>query len=224
MNIAFDLETTGIDPFNDVPVSYAMVQDDGVYYSQYINPGRDIAPEATKIHGITDDMARQGEILLLAIARIIRQLNTYWANGDVIVGMNVSYDLTMIAAQAKKLDLPELEVGTVLDVLVIDRHCDKWRKGSRKLQSLADYYKVELTEAHTAEADCQACLSILDKMYVHYPYLKNVDFTNNKTLESWYRRWLIDYSKHLVETGNKPIPVGRYKWPIHSTLESLQDA
>ena len=55
--LGLDFETTGIDRFNDVPVSYALVSVLGGVvvrsWSGLIDPGRAIPPEATAVHGIS---------------------------------------------------------------------------------------------------------------------------------------------------------------------------
>src|ERR1700728_5252586 len=59
--LGLDFETTGIDRFNDVPVSYALVSVvEGVVirsWSGLIDPGREIASEATAGHGIAAEGA-----------------------------------------------------------------------------------------------------------------------------------------------------------------------
>lgn len=60
--LGLDFETTGIDRFNDVPVSYALVSvDHGIVvrsWSGVIDPGREIPVEATAVHGISTEQAR----------------------------------------------------------------------------------------------------------------------------------------------------------------------
>ena len=60
--LGLDFETTGIDRFNDVPVSYALVSvDRGILvrsWSGVIDPGREIPVEATAVHGISTEQAR----------------------------------------------------------------------------------------------------------------------------------------------------------------------
>jgi DNA polymerase-3 subunit epsilon len=60
--LAFDFETTGVDRFTDVPVSYAMVTVVGgarvAISSGLVDPGRDIPTGATEVHGITNERAR----------------------------------------------------------------------------------------------------------------------------------------------------------------------
>ena len=61
--LGLDFETTGIDRFNDVPVSYALVSVvEGVVvrsWSGLIDPGREIPPEATEVHGISTERAER---------------------------------------------------------------------------------------------------------------------------------------------------------------------
>ena len=60
--LGLDFETTGVDRFNDVPVSYALVSVvEGIVirsWSGLIDPGRDIPPGATAVHGISTERAR----------------------------------------------------------------------------------------------------------------------------------------------------------------------
>ena len=56
----FDLETTGVDPYNDRIVQIGLIQllPDGkkIEKEWLINPGISIPRGASEIHGITDDM------------------------------------------------------------------------------------------------------------------------------------------------------------------------
>lgn len=58
--IAFDLETTGIQPKTDAIVEIGAVRfsgtEPGEAFSTLINPGRPIPPEASAVNGITDEM------------------------------------------------------------------------------------------------------------------------------------------------------------------------
>src|SRR5271157_1238225 len=60
--LGLDFETTGVDRFNDVPVSYALVLVvRGIVvtsWSGLIDPGREIPAEATEVHGISTERAR----------------------------------------------------------------------------------------------------------------------------------------------------------------------
>ena len=75
--LGLDFETTGIDRFNDVPVSYALVSvSEGVVvrsWSGLIDPGRPIPADATAVHGISTERARdEGMPLQEAISLVYR--------------------------------------------------------------------------------------------------------------------------------------------------------
>jgi len=74
--LGFDLETTGIDPCQDVPVSAGLVYVQGgrtVSVDHFlIDPGRDIPPQAVAVHGITTARAAsEGVALEAGISHVI---------------------------------------------------------------------------------------------------------------------------------------------------------
>jgi DNA polymerase-3 subunit epsilon len=231
--VGFDLETTGISSFLDVPVSYSFVErvDDGsrllsVFEGGLVNPGREIPAGACAIHGITDDMVVDAMPLAEATEVIVKKLHDVWRDGGVIVGMNVSYDLTMVDSMCRRLGLVPLQlrgrIGSVMDVLILDRHFDKWRKGSRKLTDLCGHYEVTLSNAHSAAYDAEASLVVLETMRRRFPDLDLLEGEYaNVALRSWYQDWLTSFSRYLEKKGESPVPAGRYEWPIHADDESL---
>ena len=231
--VGFDLETTGVSSFVDVPVSYSFVErvDDGsrlfsVFEGGLVNPGRPIPPGACAIHGITDEMVIDAMPLAEALEVIAKRLFEVWRDGGVIVGMNVSYDLTMVDSMCRRLGLVPLElrghIGGVMDVLILDRHYDKWRKGSRKLVDLCGHYEVTLSNAHSAAYDAEASLVVLETMRRRFPDLDLLEGAHaNVALRAWYQEWLTSFSRYLEKKGESPISAGRYEWPIHVDDESL---
>jgi DNA polymerase III subunit epsilon len=231
--VGFDLETTGVSSFLDVPVSYSFVErvEDGsrlfsVFEGGLVNPGRAIPPGACAIHGITDDMVVDAMPVGEALEVIVKRLFDVWREGGVIVGMNVSYDLTMVDSMCRRLGLVPLQlrgnIGGVMDVLILDRHFDKWRKGSRKLIDLCGHYEVTLSNAHSAAYDAEASLVVLETMRRRFPDLDLLEGAHaNVALRSWYQEWLTSFSQYLEKKGESPISAGRYEWPIHVEDETL---
>ncbi len=224
--LSFDLETTGIDSFLDVPVSYAFVEHRQTNGSTIaaretgvINPGRAIPAQATAVHGITDAMAKEGIALGEAVALISERIRSCWEEGGVIVGMNVSYDLTMIEVLCGTYDVPALSTagpGPVLDVYVIDKTLDKWRKGKRTLSDLCTRYGVSLDNAHNAEGDAQATLKIYEAMAIEYPSVAALELSEiNPTLDKWHHEYLSSLSEYFVKSGKPAIKNGRFAWPIN---------
>ena len=143
--LGLDFETTGIDRFNDVPVSYALVSVvEGVVirsWSGLIDPGREIPSEATAVHGISTERARdEGMPLRAAISLVSDAVIAASARGVPLVGMKLDYDLTILESQARDLcgagPIDRGWCGPVLDAVVIDRHFDPDRQGRRTLVDL----------------------------------------------------------------------------------------
>ncbi len=225
--IGFDLETTGVNSFLDVPVSFGFVERvpsargrASIMNGGYVNPGVPIPPGATAIHGVTDDMVTDAPSLIDSVELMASRLSTHWTKGDVIVGMNVAYDLTMVDSLCRRLGLATVEdrggVGAVVDVLVLDRHYDKWRKGGRKLTDLCRHYGVSLGSAHSAAHDAEASLIVLEVIRSRYGAFDAIPPSElNATLGAWYQQWLSSFSRYLEKKGEAPILPGQYEWPIH---------
>ena len=222
--VAFDLETTGVDPFSDAPVSFAFAwrEAGGAPVSEHglVNPGRAIPPAATRIHGITDAMVADSPDLATVTAGLAARLEGVWREGGVVVGMNVAYDLTMVESLCARLGLATLAergVGAVVDVLVLDRHVDRYRRGKRTLSDLCAHYGVVLDGAHSAVVDAAASLELFERLVERYPELAVTPTERlTETLAGWHREWLAGFSQYLERKGEGPVDPGRYDWPLHA--------
>jgi DNA polymerase III subunit epsilon len=175
--LGLDFETTGIDRFNDVPVSYALVSVvEGVVvrsWSGLIDPGRDIPAEATAVHGISTERARrEGMPLPAAISLVSDAVVAASERGTPLAGMKLDYDLTILETQARDLfgsgPIEQGWCGPVLDAGVIDRHFDPDREGRRTLTDLCGHYGIDMGRAHDAAADATASIEVLFALAVRY--------------------------------------------------------
>lgn len=227
--LGFDLETTGVDPFTALPVSYSFVfshiNEDGVrIYDDddyhVVDPGIPIPADAAAIHGITDEILISlkplGGVIELDKAIYWIGLRLLWAakKGIPIVGMNIAYDLTIIATQLRLLDGPGLFLPNVLDIYVIDKFIDKYRKGSRKLSALCKHYGISTKKLHNASSDALATIMILETMLDRYPSLKMPIDQLFALQKKWRHQQQLELSKYFVNQGNNPIARGLWEWPI----------
>jgi DNA polymerase-3 subunit epsilon len=163
--VAFDCETTGINVEEARIVTAAIASCGGGLETQTLtllaDPGVEIPEEASAVHGITTERARaEGKPAASVVSAVVNTLRAYTAGGNPIVGMNLRFDLTILDREARRHGIPPLVPTRVVDVLVLDKHLHRYRRGSRKLDALALHYGAELDEAHEASADAIAAARV----------------------------------------------------------------
>ena len=179
----FDLETTGIETDTSRIVSaYVGVVDafgapNGV--SWLADPGVEIPAQASAVHGITTQRARaEGRDAAEVVAEIVAVLRALLAQGVPIVIYNAAYDLTLLNRECMRYAIEPLDCPLpIIDPLVIDRAMDRYRKGKRTLEAAAEYYGVQLTDAHDAEADAVAAGRVAQAVARKYSDILGSDVT-----------------------------------------------
>ncbi|MCI7305806.1 MULTISPECIES: exonuclease domain-containing protein [Trueperella] len=177
----FDTETTGVDVMKDRLVTAAIVIQGGGREERYTwlaDPGVPIPQSAAAIHGITTERAQaEGRPAVEVLSEVADMLARHMAAGNPVVAYNASYDFTLLESELARHGLPTLaerlggEVRPVIDPYFLDRHVDRYRKGKRRLENLAEYYGVAPETFHDAEGDVLMTLRVLDKILAKYPAL-----------------------------------------------------
>jgi DNA polymerase-3 subunit epsilon len=84
--------------------------------------------------------------------------------------MNARYDLSLLDRECRRHGLASVgerlggEPSPVIDPLVLDKHVDRYRKGTRALHALCAHYGVQLDDAHNARADAVAAARVVRRM------------------------------------------------------------
>ena len=105
--------------------------------------------------------------------------------------------------------------GPVIDVLVIDRHVDRYRKGGRKLVDLCKHYEVSNESLHDASNDVDATVAVLSRQVARYPELGAMDLGELFTQQRrWHREWAEGFSRYLVSQGREPLDKSEFSWPL----------
>lgn len=197
--VFFDLETTGTDHVKDRIVELAFVKllPDGKRdkYVKRVNPGIPIPPEVTTIHGISDkDVAD-----CPTFKQIAHHLYD-WIKGCDLGGYNSSkFDLPLLAEEF-------LRVGINVDFT--DRHMVDvqqifFKMEARTLSAALSFYcNKQLDNAHSAEADIDATIEVLEAQLDRYANIgKDVpslhQFTNNDDY--------VDYARRIVMKDGHPV-------------------
>jgi DNA polymerase-3 subunit epsilon len=222
--LGFDLETTGVRRHGDVPVSFALVRIVNAQVvervSRIVDPGREIPEAATAVHGITTEHARrEGIHLEEALSMLADALIGAGQRGVPVVGMNLAYDLSMLDHQLRLTEGRGLRErgwnGPVLDVLVLDRHFDRFRPGKRRLRELCEHYDVALSAAHEAGSDALAALAVLLALCDRFPSLLELELSDLTRLQAeWHRDWAGRHHQWLTSQGRRGLSPADADWPL----------
>lgn len=176
----FDLESTGVD-VDTARIVTATVARVGagmetIAHTWLVAVDEDIPAEATAIHGVTTEHAREhGQPAAQVLDHISEALVTALTAGVPVVGMNVAYDFTLLDRELRRHDLPTVEdrlghpIGPVLDVLVLDKAVDTYRRGGRKLTDLCALYNARIDGAHHSASDALAAARVAYRIAQRYP-------------------------------------------------------
>ncbi len=158
--IIVDFETTGsLAPIDRIIEVGAVLFSRGEiidYFSSLVHPGRSIPPFITFLTGITPEMLRSApppEVVIPKLMDLVKD--------RIFVAHNARFDLTFLNYELERLGLPQYQ-GDVLCTLNMARRILNLSK--RGLDSLAEYFGIEIIHRHRAVYDAEATALILDRM------------------------------------------------------------
>lgn len=205
--VFFDLETTGVDTSKDriVEISMVKIMPDGeeITKTRRINPGMPIPPEATAVHGITDDDVKDCPYF----SQIARSLEQFISGCD-FGGFNSNrFDLPVLVEEFMRAGIEvNFKRRKFIDVQNIFH-----KKEQRTLVAAYKFYcDKDLTDAHSAEADTRATYEVLKAQLDRYPDLENdVD----ALAEFSARGETADYAGRILydDKGVEVFGFGKYK-------------
>ena len=229
--VAFDTETTGTDPTQARIVTACVVRlgagRDPVVRNWLANPGVPIPPEATEVHGVTDEQARaEGADPAEVAAEVAGELVAAWHEGLPVVAMNASYDLTVLDGELRRHGLGGLDEQRgdtpllIVDPLVIDRVLDRYRRGKKRLVELCEVYNVSLTDAHTAEADAVAAARVAWRQAERYPDELQCDLLELQAKQAaWHVEWADHFEPWLRANADPDATIDR-AWPLRAPAQA----
>lgn len=216
--LAFDTETTGVDVFTDriVTASAIRLGASGVLATRswLLNPGVEIPAEAAGIHGITTQKAQaEGADPAKYLPQIADELREMWAEGHAVIAMNASFDLTILQAELQRYGCAPLEIGPVIDPLVLDRMHDPYRPGKRNLETLAQVYGVKLEGAHTSDGDALAAARVVWAMAKGLKGLAQMSLADLQGYQaSGHAAWAAGFEQYLRRKD--PTAKIEREWPV----------
>jgi DNA polymerase III subunit epsilon len=191
--IVFDCETTGIDFTRDQVIELCVqhgLDDQATSRTWRIKPSVTIHPAAQAVHGIT--MAELESCP--SFAEYADEITLVFANADVIVGYNLSFDIDMLQAEYSRIGRPLLDLSNkkIVDAFRLWQQCEP-----RSLQHAhRRFVGDEFAAAHSASADVAATGRVLVGMLDHFK-LADQDWTQIAQVCDPGRASWVGPSRHL---------------------------
>lgn len=212
---AFDTETTGVDVDKDriVTITAAAIVpgQETEILNHLIAVDMDIPDEATKVHGITTEHAQRNGVPAAEALEAVAEMLADAMDADVpVVGMNLSFDFTILDRELRRNGLVTLEarlgreISPVVDIFVIDKAVDRYRRGGRKLTDLRQTYNVRHDGAHDATEDALAAARVAWRIAQQYPQIAAMSLDElHRCQVRWAEEQALSFQQYLYRLANE---------------------
>lgn len=203
----FDLETTGIDVARDriVEISIVKVYPNGNQESRtwLVNPTIPIPPQATAVHGISNEKVAQEP----TFKELAPQIHAMIKDSDLAGYNSDRFDIPLLAEELLRAEVDfDMKNRVAVDVQTIFH-----KKEERTLSAAYRFYcNQTLDNAHSAEADTKATFEILKAQLDRYPDLPN----DVKALSEYTtRKKAVDFAGFIAldDKGREIFTFGKHK-------------
>ncbi|MCQ9210589.1 exonuclease domain-containing protein [Granulicatella seriolae] len=163
--IAFDVETTGLNPSLDRIIEVgAVLFEEGIQtksFSTRVNPKVRISPSASAINNITNDMIKSAPNEQEVYSQLVKFLGDALDGETIMCAHNASFDFSFLNNTFSRLGY-DAKIKYV-DTLSLSR---KYIKGivNYKQETLEKYFGLKNAAAHSAKSDAEICGKILNSV------------------------------------------------------------
>lgn len=155
-SVLFDTETTGLDPLKgDRVIEVACLEllrdlPTGRSFHHFIDPERDIDPDASRVHGLTRADLRGKP----RFSEVVDELLEFLGD-DPLVAHNAPFDFGFLDAELARLRRPALDRGRMIDTLAMAKA--RFPGLPNNLDALCRRFGIDLSErtSHNALLDCR---------------------------------------------------------------------
>lgn len=140
--IVFDTETTGLDPLTgDRVVEIGCIElvnhiPSGETFHRYLNPERDMPPEAQRVHGLSADFLADKPLF----ASIASELSDFLGDA-VLIAHNADFDMKFLNWELERAGLARVPDQRVVDTLSIARR--RFPGSPASLDALCSRFRVD---------------------------------------------------------------------------------
>jgi DNA polymerase-3 subunit epsilon len=171
------------------------------------------------VHGITTEHAREhGRPAREVVAEITESLRALFAQGLPVVAYNASYDFSLLTHECLRHGIVPLEApGPIIDPLVIDKAVDRYRRGKRTLEVVAEHYGVPLDGAHEASADAIAAGRVAQAIARSFPLAESANELHTHQI-GWARTQAESLTEYFIRIGRiEPEEALDGTWPVRAS-------
>ncbi|MFN3974758.1 MAG: helicase C-terminal domain-containing protein [Dehalococcoidia bacterium] len=155
--VSLDLETTGLDPSHDAIIEVGAVRFQGSdildTFSSLVNPYRSIPPEVERLTGITNQAVGKAPPFALVAGHLL----DFVGNAPVVVGHNISFDLSFLERAGVRLSALPVDTQELAEVL--------FPRGPYALSSLASAHNILIQRSHRAVEDARAAALLFSALW-----------------------------------------------------------
>ena len=140
--IVLDTETTGLDPYQGHRVvEIGCIElinriPSGQTFHRYVNPERDVPPEAVAVHGLSRDFLKDKPLF----AEVVEELIAFVGDAP-LVAHNAAFDLTFLNAELERAGRVALARERMVDTLLLARR--KHPGSPNRLDDLCARYGID---------------------------------------------------------------------------------
>ncbi len=142
--IVLDTETTGLDPFSGhriVEIGCVEVVGGvrtGIFFHCYLNPQRDMPPEAFRVHGLSSEFLADKPIFAEKVDDFLE-----FVSDSQLVIHNAAFDMKFINFELDKLGFPEIMMDRAIDTVLIARK--KFPGSPASLDALCKRFNIDIS-------------------------------------------------------------------------------
>jgi DNA polymerase-3 subunit epsilon len=203
--VCLDCESTGLDPSKDrlIEVAAARFTFDKVLqqFETLVDPECDIPQISQAIHKISSEMLQGKPKVGQILPDFLKMIE-----GHIIVGHGIGFDIALIAAEAKRNQIPtKIEKQPFIDTLRMARLYGESPVNS--LQRLREHFNIEPEGAHRAMSDVIVNIEVFKQLAKPYKTTEQLF----KTLEKPIKLKAMPLGKHKGRKFDE-IPVEYLLW------------
>lgn len=197
--IAFDIETTGLNPVEDRIVELgAVLFENGIpvkKFSSLVNPNKFISFEATRVNNISNEMIQNAPRENIIYPKLVEFLEDSLSGEIVICAHNARFDIGFLSNTLERLGYS----GNIkyIDTLSLSRNLI-YGLENYKQSTVADYFDIINEEAHRAVTDAETCGKILYRFLDYEIKEKQTEKKRNIIALDDYEKIVFAYIEKLI--------------------------